>query len=344
MEFDITSPVELTRALLQNMPVKRFFTERFFAEEIHGTEKVDIDIVKGTQKIAPYVGKLAEASTSLRGNFVTKSFPTHNIAIKRPTNAVDMFKRQPGGDVMYIDGPSNPSERAAALLARDQAELANMVQRTIEKYAADALLDGEIAIKDENGNTLDTINFGRDASHTLSTSDITAVWNNGSAKIVKDLNDMAALVARDAGITATDAVLGADAADAFMEDSKVQKILDIRNVDSGTVKLDLKANGGYRFLGYIGGLRIWRYDEVWNNNGTITPIMPAKKVLVLGDSLRATVHYGLINDVKGGQFATKMFSKTWEQDDPSIQWLLVRSAPLPVVEQADGVVCATVLS
>ena len=344
MEFDITSPVELTNALLQNMPVKRFFTERFFGEQVHGTETIGVDIVKGTQKIAPYIGKLAEASTSLRDNFVTKFFPTYNISVKRPTNAVDMFKRQPGGDVMFLGGPSNPSERAAALLARDQAELANMVQRTIEKYAADALLNGEVAIKDENGNTLDTISFGRSASHTLGTSDITAVWDNGSAKIVKDIDDMAALVAQDAGIVATDVVLGSAAADAFLADSKVQKVLDIRNLNSGVVELNLKANGGARFLGFIGGLRIWRYDEVWNNNGTITPIMPAKKVLVIGDSLRATVHYGLINDVKGGQFATKMFSKTWEQPDPSIQWLLVRSAPLPVVEQADGVVCATVLS
>ena len=74
MEFDITSPVELTNALLQNMPVKRFFTERFFGEQVHGTETIGVDIVKGTQKIAPYISKLAEASTSLRDNFVTKFF------------------------------------------------------------------------------------------------------------------------------------------------------------------------------------------------------------------------------------------------------------------------------
>lgn len=343
MEFDITSPVELTNALLQNMPVKRFFTERFFGEQVHGTETIGVDIVKGTQKIAPFVSKLAEASTSIRDNFVTKSFPTYNIALKRPTNAVDMFKREPGGNITFIGGPSNPAERAAALLARDQQELATMVQRTIEKYAADALLDGQVAIKDEAGNTLDTISFGRDASHTIGTGDIT-VWNNGSAKIVDNIDDWAGLVAQDAGITATDVVLGSLAAQAFLADSKVAKVLDTRNLNSGVVDLNLKVTGGARFLGFLGGLRVWRYDEVWNNGGTITPIMPAKKVLVLGESLRATVHYGLINDVKGGQFATKMFSKTWEQDDPSIQWLLVRSAPLPVVEQADGVVCATVLS
>lgn len=344
MEFDITSPVELTNALLQNMPVKRFFTERFFGEEIHGTETIGVDIVKGTQKIAPFVGKLSEASTSLRDNFTTKFFPTYNIALKRPTNAVDMFKRAAGGDITFVGGSSDPSERATALLQRDQAELANMVNRTIEKYAADALLNGEVAIKDDAGNTLDTISFGRSESHMLSTGDITAVWNNGSAKIVDDIDNMAALVAQDAGITATDVVLGSAAAQAFLADSKVAKVLDTRNLNSGVVDLNLKVTGGARFLGFLGGLRVWRYDEVYNNAGTVTPIMPAKKVLVIGESIRATVHYGLINDVKGGKFATKMFSKTWEQEDPSIQWLLVRSAPLPVVEQADGVVCATVLS
>ena len=323
MEFDITSPVELTNALLQNMPVKRFFTERFFGEEIHGTETIGVDIVKGTQKIAPFVGKLSEASTSLRDNFTTKFFPTYNIALKRPTNAVDMFKRAAGGDITFVGGPSDPSERATALLQRDQAELANMVNRTIEKYAADALLNGEVAIKDDAGNTLDTISFGRSDSHTLSTGDITAVWNNGSAKIVDDIDNMAALVAQDAGITATDVVLGSVAAQAFLADSKVAKVLESAVFDMALI-----------FIG--------KFSETVEDQNGLEAIKVTFNSGILFDTNKADLKQASKNELS--QFATKMFSKTWEQDDPSIQWLLVRSAPLPVVEQADGVVCATVLS
>ncbi len=123
----------------------------------------------------------------------------------------------------------------------------------------------------------------------------------------------------------------------------MQSLLDVRNLNSGALTLDLTVGNGARFLGFLGGLRIWRYDEMFaDNSGNVSPIVPANKVLVLSKDIRATVHYGLINDVQGGKFAAKMFSKTWEQDDPSVNWLCVKSSPLPVIEQADGFAVATV--
>ena len=51
---------------------------------------------------------------------------------------------------------------------------------------------------------------------------------------------------------------------------------------------------GARFLGNLGGLRIWRSDEVFaDNDGKVTPIVPANKVLVLSKDIRATVHTDL---------------------------------------------------
>ena len=337
MDLDLTSPITLTQSLNENLPPKRFFTENFFGEQVHGTTGVAVDIVKGSTKIAPYGARGEAATIASRDGFVTKVFNTYSISLKRPTTAIDLFKRAPGESVTYVGQGRNAAVAAAELMGRDQAELANMVNRAIEKYAVDALIDGQLTILGES------ISFGVQSSHKPTLTSTTK-WNGGtSKKPLENLEDYAALVAQDSGLTATDVVLGADAKKALFSDDDFLKVLDTRMLSAGQAALDLKVGRGARFLGVVGGLRLWAYDEVYNNNGTITPIMPAKKIIVISDAIRATVHYGLIDDVQGGKFAAKMFSKTWAQEDPSIQWVGVKSAPLPVVEQADGYVVATVV-
>lgn len=336
MELDLTSPVTLTKKLNEHLPPKRFFTETFFGEQVHGTVGVAVDIVKGSTKIAPYGARGEAATVATRDGFVTKTFNTYSISLKRPTTAIDMFKRAPGEAVTYV-GERNAATAAAELMSRDQAELANMVNRAIEKYAIDALFNGSLTILGE------TISFGMQNSHNVDVS-ASKPWDGSSADIEGDVEGLATVVAQDSGLTITDMVLGSTARKAFMSNTKVLKNLDTRNLDAGNLKLDLMVNRGARFLGVYGGIRCWAYDEVWNNNGTITPMVPANKVILLSKDMRATVHYGLIDDVQGGKFAAKMFSKTWAQEDPSIQWVGVKSSPLPVIEQVDGYAIATVIA
>ncbi|MCF0222864.1 MAG: major capsid protein [Fibrobacter sp.] len=325
--FDLLDPKELTAALIENLPSGRFLSTRFFGEEVHGTQTIAVDILKGTRKIAPYVARGAAAAASARADYDTKFFETFNISLKRNTDAVQMFKRNEGEQVIYVGGPSTPAERAAYLLGRDQRELAEQVQRTIEKYAADALVNGKIQLKDAAGASIgEEIDFGLKATHKITVTD----FMNG-------VEDGAAVINQDSGITATDLVMGKAFGRNFRSDSKVQKLLDMKNYVGGNLAEDLKVSNGARFLGYFGNLRVWAYDEVYATDaGVVTPFIPDNSALLLSDQMRATIHYGLINDIQGGKFATKMFSKTFEIDDPSAQVLVVKSAPLPVVEQADG--------
>jgi hypothetical protein len=334
--MDITSPIELTQELNEHLPPSRFFTSQFFGEQVHGTVGVMVDIVKGSTKIAPYGHRGAEATTAYRDGYETKTFNTYPINLKRPTTAIDMLKRMPGEAVTFVGGARNAEAAAVAMMAHDQAELANMVNRAIEKYSIDALVNGTLTVAGE------TIDFGVKASHKA-TKTGTATWDGNAAKIVDDLEDWQALIAQDSGLTGTDLVLGKSARKAFLADSKVQKLLDIRNVNGLTAELNLMVGRGARYLGNLGGLRLWAYDEIYDNAGTPTAMVPDAKVILISKDIRATVHYGAIDDVQGGRFATKMFSKTWATEDPSVQWVAVKSAPLPVIEQADGYVVATVV-
>ncbi len=333
--MDIQNPVELTEALNEHLPPQRFFTSQFFGEQVHGTIGVMVDIVKGTTKIAPYGHRGAEATVAYREGYESKTFNTCPINLKRPTDSVDMLKRMPGEAVTYI-GNRNAEAAAVALMAHDQAELANMVNRAIEKYAIDALVNGSLSVAGE------TIDFGVKQTHKV-TKTGTAKWDGNAAKILGDLEDWQGLIAQDSGLTGTDLILGKTARKAFMENADVKKDLDIRNLDGVNLKIDLMIGRGARYLGNLGGLRVWAYDEVYDNAGTPTAMVPDAKAILISKDIRATVHYGAIDDVQGGRFATKMFSKTWATEDPSVQWVCVKSAPLPVIEQADGYVVATVV-
>ena len=72
-------------------------------------------------------------------------------------------------------------------------------------------------------------------------------------------------------------------------------------------------------------------------------MVPEDKALVIASGLRATIHYGVIQDIEAGNFATRVFAKTWTEEDPSARFLLVQSAPLPVVHHVDALLIATVV-
>lgn len=330
--IDFTNPQELTKALIENLPAGRFLSTNFFGEEIHGTEAIAIDVLKGTRTLAPFKARGASAEVDNGVDFETKLYNTVMIALKRPTTASQLFRRNAGEQVFYVGGPSTPAERAAARLAYDQADLANKVLRTIEKFCADAIINDSFA----PGGSLSTLDFGRSASHD---------YNVSANGYIYDIEKAADLIAQDSGLSATDVIMGSEYADAFLADTKVAKVLDSKNIQPGIIAPNFKIGNGGRLVGTFGGLRIWRYDESYatisGETTTVSKMIPANKCVVISDQIRATVHYGIIDDVKGGMFASKMFSKTWEQDDPSVQYVAVKSCPLPVVHQPDGAVVIT---
>ena len=63
---------------------------------------------------------------------------------------------------------------------------------------------------------------------------------------------------------------------------------------------------------------------------------------MLSDSMQATLHRGIVGDNDIGWFEGEFAADTWCQKDPSVQWLRLRSAPLPICEQIDATCVATI--
>jgi len=246
------------------------------------TESLDIDIVKGGRKLAPFVHPLQEGKIIARTGFVASTIKPGYIKIKRPTTAGDLLVRSPGGTV-YAGGETT-EQRAQKLLGKDMAELMDDIDRREEWMAAKAMDTGAVTmtIKGDTGDQSVSIDFNMSGTHkvTLSGNDLWSDTTNSdpTAKLIA----WAQLIRKDSGLSPDRLYLGTDAAISFLAHPKVQKLLDMRAVDIGEIKPSELPNG----VSYLGRLslpglfvNVYCYDEWFEDetSGVLTPMVPVKK-------------------------------------------------------------------
>ena len=124
---------------------------------------------------------------------------------------------------------------------------------------------------------------------------------------------------------------------------KVGTYLDTRKIDLGIIAPSQLPNGVvyYGTLKEV-GIDVYGYEE-WHFDGTDeTPLMPVDKVLLGSSSAKTRLAFGAIRDL-GALMATEIFVKSWEQQDPSVRFVLMQSAPLPIPTQIDAFMCNKVI-
>jgi len=338
---DLYNPRQMTEALLESLPVRRFLSSTFFNTEVHDTKSFQIDIWKGSRRLAPIVHPKLEGKVVDREKFRTKEFTPPYLKPKKVTEADHVLNRAPGQVVYTTPGSNTPDLRATALLGQDMAEMEESIQRRVECMAAEALTLGQVTVK---GDGIDTVvSFDYDATHTPTLTGA-ALWTASTATILKNLRDWKRLISKDSGLTATDVVLGEDAAAALMANTTLLSQLNVWNATYGQLTPQ-EPMEGVTFLGKLEGLMLWSYDEWYYDEVSATekPMIPVDRAVVISRQIRATVHYGVIQDLDAGNFATRSFAKSWTTQDPSARFVLVQSAPLPVVHQPNGLVSAKVV-
>lgn len=333
-------PRQMTEALLESFPVRRFISSTFFTEETHDTKSFEIDIVKGSRRLAPIVHPKLEGKVVDREKFRTKEFTPPYLKPKKVTEADQILTRAPGGVVYTSPGANSPALRAAALLGQDMAEMEESIQRRVEAMAAEAISTGVVTVKGEGVDT--SISYDFDATHTPTLTG-GALWTATTADIIGNLTDWKRLISKDSGLTATDLILGETAAKALKANTALLTALNVWNATFGQLRPQAPVEG-VTYLGQLEGLNIWAYDEWYYDDvsSTTKPMIPVNRAIVISRQIRAVVHYGVIQDIEAGQFATRSFAKSWTEQDPSARFVLVQSAPLPVVHQPNGLVSAIV--
>jgi hypothetical protein len=103
---------------------------------------------------------------------------------------------------------------------------------------------------------------------------------------------------------------------------------------------------GVKYWGYLNepGIDIYTYCEWYIDpvDKIEKPMIQDDKVILIDPSARFERHYGMIKDLKGNGVAAR-FPKSWEQEDPSVRWIMLQSAPICAPHQIDAITVATVL-
>ncbi len=330
-----------TRKMLQMLeqmkPAQSFLKNTFFNSiRTFDTEYVDIDIVKGKRRMAPFISPIIGGKTVERQGFTTNTYKPSLIGPDMITTSEDLLKRAAGE---HVYGAMSPDERAAEQLGKDMAELDAMITRREEWMCAQALFTGAITMTGEGVSN--SVNFGLTHTNTP-----TNKWDAANGDPLADLKKYRKAILQDAGVQPNICIMGSLAADAFINNANVKAMMNLLKVDLGQIRPELLPNG-VTYLGRINalGLDIYTYDEWYlDDNGTEQPMVPEKKILVASTQARTDMLYGAVVDVNRGTFAAPRVPKSWTQEKPSARFVQMMSRPLPVPTQIDGFYVGTVLS
>lgn len=340
---DVLSWSTLTPAVNEMKAPNAFLKNMLFSRDITvPTRNIELSFLNRGRKIAPFVERNGAAIMTEGRNESFRVITPPHIRVKRPMTPSELLEKRRPGSVIF-PGAGGIQKAMREYMASELAMLGDDITNS-EEYLCALALRGAISysVADEASFT---ITFPRNAAHdtALGAGDR---WNETTSSPRKDFLDSAQLVSDAVSLNVTDVILGADAADAFLADAsgELKTLLDVRRMATGTIDLTQQiAESGALFLGtFVHGIRVWRYGRAVEVNGSSVDLIRPKyaEFVARTPAAQFVTYYGAIEDMKaigaGKVLQSKRFSKSWEQEDPSVRMLLVESNPMPVMRRPDA--------
>lgn len=317
-----------------------FFTSRYFSATTQDdAEEIHFDVLNKRRRLAPYVSPLAPGRLVASNGFTTDTFKPAYTKDKRVFDPSKPFKRAIGERIG--GGVKTPAQRRAEALRLDLLDQIEMINRTKEAQAAQALRTGGITVEGVD-YPLANISFGRNAANDIA---VATTWDNAAtAKPLNDLKSSHSLILKNGGGSARDVVMSTDAWTAFEETDQIKGRLDREHVRDSKVNADVADIEGVAYQGRLNGLDFFTYEE-WHEDsaGVDQPVLPSNEVLLLSRSVEGIQAHGAIRDEDAGFRAMEYFSKSWKEPDPSVRYLLMQSSFLMVPTRVNAVARLTVL-
>lgn len=341
--MDIYSTQVLAKVVERLHTPPSFLLDTFFPNvQTSDKEEIFFDVTDSKPRISPFVSPLLPGKVVDSGGYQTQSFKPAYVKDKRRFDANIPYKRMAGEIIGGSLSPAQRYERALATHLKDQLD--NLTRRE-EVMAAEILRTGKVIVSGD-GYPAQTVDFGRDAELTKALSG-SATWDSSGVNPVDDLEDWAITLQDKSGVVAKTVVMDPQAWKIFRSNTTVQKYLDIRRGTNNTINIDpqiISENEKARYAGSIGDFAIWVYNDTYvDDKGATCKLLPEKTV-ILGsrEGLEGTRCYGAIHDEKANWTAQRYFTKSWIEEDPSVRWLLLQSAPLVVPYRPNASMCVTV--
>lgn len=277
MPIDIYS-TRAQLAAIEQQPREHTWLYDTFVQELPPVEdsKAIYDYKKGGRAMAPIVHPGTGGVVMGRTGYETREIGFCTIAPERIITNPDLKTRAFGERVL---GGMTPEQREKKMLAKDQIEMRQAIQRRREWMARQVLLTGKLSV-------FRYTNEGRDLETTLVadygfTNNYTpaAKWDSAGADIETDMQEMFDLVYE--GLGYVDMILMDPAsARAMIGNSKYIKQFDSRNIDMGKINTQYRGQG-VRFIGWNSdGVEMYSCSATFvDDDGTTKALLPKGTVI-----------------------------------------------------------------
>ena len=338
---DLWSTDVLNTVVASLLGSSQFLLDRYFGTiQTETSEEIHFDVLAGKRRIAPFVSPLVEGQIVESLGYSTNTFKPAYIKDKRVFDANRPFRRSPGEP---IGGNLSPADRLRALVSLDMMDQVNMLRRRLEVMAGEVLATGKETIKGDKYPAV-IVDFGRSANNTVLP---VKVWSDPTSDPVADLDTWAQMVLQSTGAVLNDVVMTVDVWKVFKSNPQVKAELSLwRTLNAmPTLQPATPLVEGGQFMGTIGGFNIWSYSAWYVDpaDSIEKPILPAGTVILTSPQLEGVQCYGAIRDIEAGLQATPYWVKSWLEEDPSVRFVMMQSAPLMVPYRVNASVSAKVL-
>lgn len=348
IERSVYSTEDLLGVMRELLPVptfwRRFFPGTFFSER----ETLEWSQIPGRRRLAPF----ALPTTPGEPVWGTEEdlFQAQPAYIKAldPVSATGFIRRIAGFGELGQLRPMTPQERYLATIAAILQEHRNTIERRWEWMCARALIDGEITIVDSRYPSR-TVTFRRAANHTVVLAG-NARFDQANVDIPEVIETyINRMVKARFGAAPSDMIMGADVWTVVRKNEFVRKLLD-QDVRGTVANIDIGLGDGqpYQFRGSLSrNLNLWTYWDVYEEpDGTEQKYLGDKEFVLVAPpaAIGGVRAFGAIQDISAQLQALAIFSKMWDEENPSATMVMSQSAPLMVPMNPNATMKVTALT
>jgi hypothetical protein len=347
--LNIFDTIELVGVVPNLLLSQNWMIDNFFTNIVESTtEKVAIDVDVGKRRMAPFVSPLVAGKLVESRRMQTNEFTPAYIKDKRVPDLRKPIKRQLGE---RIGGSYTGAERAMLNIQNEMADQIDILNRRMEWMGCSALTSGTVTIRGE-GFPETLVDFGRDPDLTITLTS-TDVWPSTVAagatntQPTDDIEEWQVLVLQKSGSVPTDIIFTNASWKRFKLDTTLKGaiIAPALTPTGNIINPGAQAQLGAVCKGYWGNFTLWLYNDWYIDDitGEEMPMIPDGSVILTSKALMGTRAFGMILDPKFNYGPMAYAPKTWIEEDPAQQVLLMQSAPIIIPSRVNAALCATVV-
>lgn len=350
-------------AIRKDMRLERssdFFRKTFFGRK-HFSDNKEIHFgkIEGTRAMAPFAVPSSMGIPIVKERGATlESFTPGYIKLLDAVRAEDATTVLP--DEILQGRLMTMQERFNVRTAEVALQHMRAIERTRDWLACRAVIDGKVTIKYEHDQGMPNpevvIDFGRNPNHTVAYA-AGADWSDPTTNIFHEVQGYLDIARKSQfGGALTRMLVGSNVVKYFQENTSIVEKLDtqIRGGEGTQFTRGLQFynedDNVPTYIGRLGGnggsVDVFHYADVQlDNDGNELQMLDPNDIFLYAPGVEGVEAFGAIYDLKaiGGKFTGEVFSKQYEQENPSVRNMLTQCAPLPLVLNPNRTFKATVV-